>query len=56
MKHAIVIDIDTNYNYEELKEVIDKLFEKPRLEYTDCDYFQYKVLRWDSIKNLLFED
>lgn len=56
MKHAIVLDIDTNYNYEELKQVLDKVFEIPRLQYHDCNQFEYKVLRWDSIKNLLFEN
>ena len=46
MKHAIKLYIDTNYNYEELKQVLDKLFEIPSLQYTDCDQFEYKVLRW----------
>lgn len=44
-EYRVIIDIATDYNKEELKEVIDKVMEMPAAVFTDNDVFVARIRR-----------
>jgi len=49
-KYLVKYEIETNYDRDELKEVIEKLFDIPALQYEDCDEFNYEYVYIDIAK------
>jgi len=40
--YFVTYEIKTNYDIDELEEVIDKVFDIPASQYEDCECFEYQ--------------
>lgn len=43
-KYIVTYEIKTDYDIEEVEEVIEKVFSIPGLQYEDCEKFEYKKI------------